>query len=379
MKNKFALFCAAGLCAGAAQAQSSVTLYGLVDAGATYVSRITDANGNVDGQWTMHPGAMQGSRIGFRGTEDLGGGLRALFVLEGGIDMDTGASSQGGLPWGRRSVLGLEGAWGTLLAGRQPDFLDDMGPMTSVIDFGSQVSQIHGLDRTGTQRTNRSVRYNSKSFGGLRFSAIHGFGQGAGSSKAGSSQGLAADYTHGKLRVAAAYYMTRVASGAATTAADAGYSAIAALPGSGGVVGAPGDVALRTFTLASTYQLGATRLHASYSQYAQPLAVAGGARALRSVSNRRTGIFDVGFSHALTPNTFLSASVIHDRVRFVGTDSGSLTQYNIGLDHFLSKRTDVYVNLGHQSSSNMSTAGLERAPGGTQSQWLARVGVRHKF
>lgn len=379
MKNKLALFCAAGLCAGTAHAQSSVALYGLVDAGVTYASKIADASGNSSGQWSMHPSAMQGSRLGVRGNEDLGGGLRALFVLEGGINMDTGASSQGGLTWGRRSVVGLEGPWGTLLAGRQPDFLDDMGTMTSVIDFGSQVSQIHGLDRTGTQRTNSSLRYNSKSLGGLRFSAIHGFGQGGDSAKVGTSQGLGADYTQGKLRVAAAYYMTRVASGAAATAADAGYSGIAALPGSGGVVGSPGDVALRTFTLASTYQWGATRLHASYSQYEQPLAVAGGARSLRSVSNRRTGILDVGFSHALTPTTFLSASVIHDRVRFVGAPSGSLTQYNVGLDHFLSKRTDVYVNLGQQSSSNMTTAGLERAPGGTQSQWLARVGVRHKF
>lgn len=379
MNHKLALLCAAGLCAGGAHAQSSVALYGLVDAGVTYVSRVADASGSTGGQWSMHPGAMQASRIGVRGSEDLGGGLRALFVFEGGINVDTGASAQGGLAWGRRSVVGVEGPWGTLLAGRQPDFLDDMGTMTSVIDFGSQVSLIHGLDRTGTQRTNSSVRFNSKPVGGLRFSAIHGFGQGAGSTQAGTSQGLGADYTSGKLRLAAAYYATRVASGGATTSADAGYSGIAALPGASGVSGSAGDVALRTFTLASTYQWGATRLHASYSQYAQPLAVAGGARALRSVSNRRTGIVDVGFSHAVTPTLFLSASVIHDRVRFVGAPSGSLTQYNVGLDYFLSKRTDLYVNAGHQSSSNMNTAGLERAPGGSQSQWLARVGMRHKF
>ena len=373
MKNKCMALCAASLCAASAHAQSVVSVYGLLDSGVTYTNRVSVVGGGRSGQWSVQPGAMQGSRFGLRGSEDLGNGMKSVFVLEGGINVDTGTAAQGGLPWGRRAVVGLEAPWGTVLFGRQPDFLDDMGVMTSVIDFGSQVSAIHGLDRTGTQRTNNAVRFNSAPWGPVRVSAIYGLGENAGNSSAGNAAGLGAQYTQGDFRLAAAYYESRLGTGGAATAADVGFASL------GATAGNPGDVALRTYTVAATYQWDKTRWHASYGVSEQPLAVAGAARSIRSASNNRTAVWDVGFSHALTPVWHLSASVIHDRVHFVGAASGSLTQYNLGMDYFLSKRTDVYANLGYQSSSNMNTAGLEQAPGGTASQTLVRVGIRHKF
>lgn len=377
--NRLLSVCVAGLCTATAHAQSTVTLYGLLDSGVTYTNRLPVAGGGTASVISVHPGAMQGSRFGLRGTEDLGGGNKAVFALEAGINVDTGTAGQGGLPWGRRSVVGIEGAYGTVLFGRQADFLDDMGVMTSVVDFGSQVSAIHGLDRTGTQRSNNAIRYNSTTLGGWRFSAIYGLGENAGDASAGNSAGVGTHFTSGNWRVAAGYFQSRLGSGGAATSSDVGFSSIGAVPGAAGVTGNPGDVALRTFTLASTYQWDKARWHASYSVFEQPLAVAGGARSIRSLSNNRTSVLDVGVSYAVTPVLHLSASVIHDKVRFVGAASGSLTQYNAGVDYFLSKRTDIYANWGHQSSSNMNTAGLEQAPGGTLSQTLVRVGIRHKF
>src|SRR4029078_6532063 len=79
--------------AGAAQAQSSVTLYGVVDAGLGYVS---NANQNGDSRWGMINGNLSGDRWGWKGTEDLGGGLKAIFQLENGFDVGTGQLNQGG-------------------------------------------------------------------------------------------------------------------------------------------------------------------------------------------------------------------------------------------------------------------------------------------
>ncbi len=102
MKKSLIALAAMGAFAGAAQAQSSVTLYGVVDANIEYVNNVgvvpTAANGFNRGPAhsvaRMDPGGLSGSRWGLRGTEDLGGGLKALFVLESGFSSDTGASSK---------------------------------------------------------------------------------------------------------------------------------------------------------------------------------------------------------------------------------------------------------------------------------------------
>ncbi len=102
-----------------ALAQSSVTIYGIVD---LFVETASAGNGTVT---RIESGGRDGSRLGFRGREDLGGGLDAHFTLEMGILADTGALDQGGLTWGRQAYVGLGGPWGNLNLGRQntPQFL----------------------------------------------------------------------------------------------------------------------------------------------------------------------------------------------------------------------------------------------------------------
>ena len=133
MKRKHlatATFAALGLLASGAYAQSSVTVYGIVDTGVEYVN---NANANKDGVVRLSSGAMNTSRIGFRGTEDLGGGLKAVFQLENGFKTDTGEFDSAGLLFGRQANVGLEGSFGRIVAGRSYsttyDFILPFDPM----------------------------------------------------------------------------------------------------------------------------------------------------------------------------------------------------------------------------------------------------------
>ncbi|WP_028311308.1 porin [Derxia gummosa] len=126
--------------AGAQQAGSNVTLYGLVDSGVEVVTH----SGTADRTLIRVPTVtgLMSSRLGFRGTEDLGDGLKALFTIEAGLGMDTGASAQGGRAWGRQAFVGLAGKWGQVALGRQPTALfyaladsDVLGP--AIYAFGS--------------------------------------------------------------------------------------------------------------------------------------------------------------------------------------------------------------------------------------------------
>src|ERR1700712_1126890 len=85
--------------ATAASAQSSVTLYGLIDAGFAYTNNVANTGAGPDQQvskFGMTSGNLQGSRWGLRGQEDLGGGLKAVFTLENGFNITNGTASQGG-------------------------------------------------------------------------------------------------------------------------------------------------------------------------------------------------------------------------------------------------------------------------------------------
>jgi len=127
MKNTFcsthvpryalALGLAASGVAVQAQAQTNVQIYGIVDSGLAYVTNV-DAAGHSQ---TKVPSLTSSfpSRIGFRGTEDLGNGLQAFFVLENGLSLDTGTTGQGGRIFGRQALVGLKGSWGALSIGRQ--------------------------------------------------------------------------------------------------------------------------------------------------------------------------------------------------------------------------------------------------------------------
>jgi predicted porin len=99
--------------AGTASAQTNVTMYGVLD------MALQHENDGVNSTTALDSGIQSGSRLGFKGTEDLGGGLKANFDLEAGVNADTGTSSQGGILFGRQAWVGLSGGFGSLRLGRQ--------------------------------------------------------------------------------------------------------------------------------------------------------------------------------------------------------------------------------------------------------------------
>ncbi|MFJ2989025.1 porin [Collimonas sp. NPDC087041] len=401
MKKSLIALAVLGAIAGAAQAQSSVTIYGIVDTGITYSSKVSTANGGANGtssangsKFAVNSGVIQGSRLGFKGVEDLGGGLKALFQLEAGFANDTGAlqSDVGSSStlFRRKSVVGLGGNFGSVLLGRQTDILDDVSQWTSVQDFGGVTGNVgHNLDRLEGTRTNNSIRYNTPDVSGFTGSLIYGFGEAAGQTSNGQSFGLGGQYANGPLGLYAAYYQSKKG----TTPSD-----VSLVNGTVFTAGNAGDTALKVFSLGASYQAGPARLYGNWSRVKQPLAsawngtaplsTASGAPAFYSVgsiNNNKSDIFELGVNYAVTAPLHLLGAVQYNKLSFVpdGTglnSNGKLIQYNLGTDYFLSKRTDLYAFASYLQAKNAVNPGVENGgTGGTANQTAVTVGIRHKF
>jgi predicted porin len=141
-----------------AQAQSSVELYGSVDGGIGYLHNVAAPDGSpVSNQVRFTNGLLHGNRWGFRGSEDLGGGLKAIFLLENGFDLGTGNLNQGGREFGRQAFTGLtDKTLGSLLLGRQYDpNVDLILPLTADAVYGKSFGtpgDIDNYDDTPTKR-----------------------------------------------------------------------------------------------------------------------------------------------------------------------------------------------------------------------------------
>jgi predicted porin len=399
MRKSLLALAVIGSFTSAAYAQSSVTIYGLIDASVGYNSKVATTPGQTGNKVSLDSGAIRGSRLGFRGTEDLGGGLKALFNLENGFNVDTGTAAQGGQLFGRTATVGLSGSFGTVLLGRQKDFLDDVAAYTSVADFGTMVSNVHAkdLDRTNGERVNNSIRYNTPNVAGFYGSAIYGFGEQAGSSSTGQSYGIGGAYANGPFNIGLGYFQAKKASNAAGSSPSSDVNsgtATTCATGAGGV----GETCLKTWTLAASYQLGQAKLHGSWSQVKLPLAQAGTAAsfsaarssftpdassqfAVGGTNNDKTNIFDVGVNYAITGQLSLLGSVQYARVNFVDASNGKMTQINLGANYALSKRSSVYAIYRNLRTSDMYNPGVSgsNVAGVDNSQNAISVGILHTF
>ncbi len=360
MKKSLLALSVLGAFAGAAQAQSSVTIYGLIDTGVSYNSKVVKTDGTNGGKFALNSGVINGSRLGFKGVEDLGGGLNAIFQLETGFSNDTGANdSSTGELFRRKSVVGLSGNFGTVLAGRQTDFLDDIGALTSVADFGGIVSNAgSGAARLQGTRSNNSVRYNTANLGGFTGSVIYGFGEKAGKVSNGQAYGIGGKYENAGLALAAAYYQGK-GDGADTASTAAGYAS---------------ETAVKTFTLAASYQVtDAARVYANWSRVKNP-------ETSVRVNELKTDAFDLGGNYVLSNNIKLIGSVQHARLKETG-NTGKLTQVNLGADYLLSKRTDIYTVVSYLKAKDTVNPGIGKGNLGVDSgnQTAVNVGIRHRF
>ncbi|WP_432240644.1 porin [Herbaspirillum robiniae] len=352
-------------------AQSSVTLYGVIDTGLTYTSKVGANNGS---RFSVDSGDLATSRIGFKGVEDLGGGLSAVFNLENGFNADTGGMGTANTLFDRKSVVGLSGAFGTVTLGRQTDYLEDIGAKyTSVQTFGGngiKGGHFNNLDRTaGGARTDNAVRYDTANLSGFTGSLFYGFGEVAGNNSAGQSFGIAGNYANGPFGVGAGYYQSKLA--ATSGAAQAG------------------DTDLKTFTLGASYQFGPAKLYGAWSQIRRPSATTVASTGLVNITTaEKANVFDLGVDYTLSPNLHLLGSVIHDRANIRRAGAGatrvSTTQLNVGVDYYLSKRTDLYAMYSNQRARDTVNPGVVNAaysssPSDDSTQNVVRVGVRHKF
>lgn len=339
--------------AGTAQAQSSVTIYGVVDMALQH-QNTGDPAGSTLG---LDSGIQSGSRLGFKGSEDLGGGLKANFQLEMGINADTGSSAQGGRAFGRQAFVGLSGNFGAVNFGRQytPAFIaiDSFDPFGTGITSSTAGSGSSGFGAAayfdhGGVRMNNSATYSTANLGGFTGTLAYGFGEVAGNTTAGRYIGFSGAYSAGPLFAELAYSNAQNANGSNAT---------------------------KSYLLAGTYNFDVVTAHAGFSSIKDDGA---GVAAL----DRRVWLLG-----ATVPVG--SGNIIASYIR--STNQNSLlkaangTQLALGYTYSLSKRTNLYTSVSRATNdaninlgSADSSATFKPVPNGATVR-MVNVGIRHKF
>ncbi|WP_157265006.1 porin [Azohydromonas aeria] len=358
--KKFAIALAVLPAAAAVHAQSSVQLYGLVDAGIEYVNH---AGPTGDSVTRLTSGGMNTSRWGIRGSEDLGSGLKAIFQLESGIQIDTGSvDGSAGSLFRRQANVGLEGGFGRLIAGRSYttayDFVlpfDPMGyaPVYSWATASNATSAIANTTAFGMTTASDNLLKYSKRFGnGVSVGASYGFGEVAGSTSTGRKYAVAAGYTSGPIGVAATYERNHFG----TSDAPANRDTVA--------------------HLGASWQINnAIALKGAYRYYKRDTAAGGELRGDTAWA---------GVNWQVTPAVGLTAAVYRLNVKDApaGVEDADPTLIVLRAKYSLSKRTDLYATVGHARSKNDQLVGLSRdlsPQGSSDTQTGTMIGVQHRF
>jgi predicted porin len=372
----------------AAHAQSSVTLYGIIDAGITYGNKVATSTGH-DSVWKYGDGVASGSRWGLRGTEDLGGGLKAIFVLENGFNSGDGTLGQGGAEFGRQAYVGLsKSGMGTLSFGRQYSFSTDyvganysMGSQTPAGNFAYHIND---LDQYTSSRINNAVKFSSANFYGVTFGAMYGFSNttsfagsptttanGTTTQGSSSTYSFGVNYAQGPFGIGAAYTNIRFPNGATPA-----FSVSIANVNTGGLRD------LETFAIGAKYSIAAGVVFANWSHTKfEPIAGA----------ESKLNNYEIGGKYNFTPA--VSAGLGYTFSKLDDNFEGKWHQINASVDYTLSKRTDVYVIGAYQKASGQNTVAGRVVPvqaeigsstsfvgnAGANTQLAARVGIRHRF
>ncbi|MBX3620026.1 MAG: porin [Rhizobacter sp.] len=333
-----------------AQAGPQVSLYGVIDA---YVGR---AHAGDTTQYRVEDGGHSASRLGFRGSEDLGGGLRASMLMEGGFLPDTGAGTipGPGFAWTRQVSVGLAGAWGSLELGRMytPLFFslfrhDPFGynavfsPMTLASSSDAQT----GITPFAV-RNNNMVRWKTPATSPLAVDLSYAFGE-ASQGRSGDVYGGAIGWREGGLSVGYGFQRAR--------------SGTAAAP-----VPAPDTSTVQA--LSASYQLGPVKAFGNYIRADSTLATVEPAQ-----------LWMVGVSYEVTGTTRLIGSLLNRQVR---DSPRKQTAAALGVDHALSVRTIVYARASFLDNRGGSQATLSQValPGNVSTDTnLVAIGIRHAF
>jgi general bacterial porin, GBP family len=355
MKKTIIAIAATLLVAGAAQAESSVTLYGLVDAGITYVNN-QGGHSNIK----MDTGVMNGNRWGLRGREDLSEGLAAIFRVESGFALDKGTSGQGGRLFGRQAFAGLDiKDVGQVTLGRQYDFMGDIGDYTIA---GNQFGGVYMLESSGVfhndaglgsgatgRRVDNSVKFQSANLGGsgLNAGAMIGLGEKAADKKAGRalSASLGYDGVPG-LSTKVAYTQIRDAVVSSNKVQNIGVGA--------------------------SYDFGMGKVNGVFTN----------TKANVGAANGKANVYEVGYTHRFTPQVSAGVGYQYFDNKTVGEKKDDIHGVSLAADYAFSKRTDAYALAVFNKGKGNTTGDIDitgSGPSDKKNQMALRVGLRHKF
>jgi predicted porin len=337
MKKTILAIAAMACCAGAAQAQSSnVSIYGIADMGF-----VRDSGASAAGATnTLTSGGQSASRIGFKGKEDLGNGMAAIFTLESGVLMDTGASDQGGLLFGRQAFVGLQTRAGTVRMGRMYTPLYEARHAFDPFDggFGGDFGRIF---LAGGKRSNNAVVYDSPDqLGGIQAEAMVALGEQAGDAAKGRQTGLLFSYKKGAADFKLAWDSMNSVPAAAAPIVTTRSTAIG------------GNYTFPMVTVFAVAQVNSNNAAAALDTRDYLLG------------------FSVPFGSA---STVIGTYIDHDNR---ATADAGTRQWALGYKYTLSKRTNLYTSyakLTNDRLAKLQTAVL----GGTDKVFSA--GIRHLF
>ena len=420
MKKSLLAVAAMGAFASAAQAQSSVTVYGILDVGyAGGNSRVSDSSkGSIAGynQGTTKintsqfaQGAEQTNRLGFKGVEDMGGGTSAFFTVEFALapqDQTVSGNTNGGLV-NRQTFVGLKKAGlGQTAIGLQYTPIFNAAAATDVGQLNNMAGNVVYASSTGvtsgnansnniafTNRTGNTLSFKTDNFAGFTGSAIYtlnnknqtesnttaGVGTTGGNTNA-SGWGLGADYTLNKFYIAAAYQALKqqtTADGAlATTSAWTYAQANGATKAEGQAVGSStvngyaNNIQDNQFYAGATYDFGILK---AYAQYVNRTATS----TLSSNYYVKRAAEQIGVRSYITPTIEAWASGGLGRYTAFGVNqpTANFNGWQLGSNYWLSKRTNLYAIYGQTMTSN-AAAGTTTTSASLNNY---AIGVRHTF
>jgi predicted porin len=384
-----------------ALAQTSVTLYGVVDNGISWQNSQTSLGSTANGRSAVKAssGVWAGSRFGLKGSEDLGAGTRAVFQLEEGFNSETGAQAVSGLAFNRQAFVGLVNErYGSLTAGRQyTPYTQLLGPWSPTLwltgAFGAHPGDIDSFDTT--YRVNNTVVYTSPQIHGFTFSGSYALGGVAGSLNSGSTWSAAAQYRSGPFGVGVGFQRVNNATvGGGTWGANSTLNNNGSQPSVSAINnGYQTAAAQQRFAIAGGWKFNdAWDLSLTYSnvQYVP---------GTNSTFSDEAIFNTAGTVLHWRPTTSLDLAAGYSYTRATkanGIGIGSAAQYqqvNLSQYYSLSKRTAIYAVQALQRANGKTlnatgaiiTAtpsigdGFSSTPASSRSQIAVGAGVIHRF
>ncbi|MCG5073243.1 porin [Paraburkholderia tagetis] len=379
MIKQFAIGAAILAAPALAAAQSSVALYGLIDAGVAW-------SNNQGGHSAVQAvnGAAAGSRWGLTGSEDIGGGSRIVFRLENGFNVMNGALGPGTEMFGRLAYVGVtHPQFGTLTLGRQYDaVVDSVQIYTAALwstRFGSTFLDLDNLSNTA--HSNNSIKYTSPKLWGLQAVGLYSFGNTPGAFGQNANWSVGANYN-------AASFSVGVAFSHANHPWQSIYDTTGTYEGfaRGLYANLQNAQTERNLVVGALLKLGQATMNFAWSHVT--LSGLDKSNTFAPGGDFTLDNYQAGLLYWITPSVSVGSAYIYSKGDV--TPSGrhpDWQQVNVGADYVLSKRTDIYLaliaqkaggdGLGANGKPIAQIAGI--TPSSTGKQFLTTIGLRHKF